>query len=1102
MPKIGLGTVSSFQNDSSAVATVNANSATLQTAFDNTLSRDGTSPNQMKAALDMNSFRILNPGMIDMGGQVLTGLPAAVNPDDAVRLADLSNFVVNGGGGGGGTGNVNGPATNLDGTVAIWNGINSKTIKDSAVNIGSSPEAFGATGGADDTAAFIALGNAIAAGTVHHVTCFPGRTYNVWPTTPSNPSTLINCNQVDGLFWDMNGANFNIGYTGTAVTNLFVFAGAKNVTMVGLKGTSALGYQDSNSTKGTTWVDCQQGGGAFGNQNMRFLNCNINGGIAGIVFTRSPGAGTFSNNIEVTGKFQNVGYPLNLQMDGCGTRFNIDSIDHSRAVFLYNVRDVKGTLRATRTAASSGHFDGILEDLNISIQGNALENVSGLSNSTTSDIDITYIDQDSTVYSSGPVMIEHIPNGVSTTANNITIRYDVKLNGTPSTNVFTTVVVNPTPGGIVNNGIVLTGRILGDTGANNLMCLMSANAFTGVTNYGATDIGRYAIRDMYIPNCTKPLACGANDTWINLQNVYMPNATTPAFDGGANTNRRSYRQVLFSGTAGGDPVSSGLNIWDQSAANVALRARAGNAIMFDNPSSSAIAVIGGGSGSFDLSSTVATDIRFSYNNTLAWRITTGGLLTPQTDNNINIGDATHRVGSLFATNHILTGNTSGQLTLKAAAVAGTNTLTLPAGSTDFSATGGSGQVVKQTSAGGAFTVATVAASEISSGATLTAANDTNVTLTMSGSTTSVLAATTITAGWTGTLAVSRGGTGAGTFTSNAILKGNGTGAITADGTWTLPVTAGVSSLTGTMTATNAISLTNLSGTYTDVTQPVWQNWSVSFNNSGVTGPTPMTGFKVQAFTSVSNTAANSNVHMNDYQANFTATGGASLNTMNAFRARAGIFGTSPTGTITNINYFDMDQFQYSQTGSPSLTITNLCGMFVDNVAASTPPAGVTITNQYGIKIAAQNFGATNRYALFYDSDNTGNHPVVIQASGGVNIGVNSDPGVNNLQVAGFIGSKAPVTVTGSTYTVGANDVSIILNNAGGGVTITFPSASGGNVGRWIYVITKQNFGANSASSNIQPATTTTLTNVLLSATAGKFAALQSDGTNWVVMMAN
>ncbi len=67
----------------------------------------------------------------------------------------------------------------------------------------------------------------------------------------------------------------------------------------------------------------------------------------------------------------------------------------------------------------------------------------------------------------------------------------------------------------------------------------------------------------------------------------------------------------------------------------------------------------------------------------------------------------------------LDGATSGTLTLTPPAVAGSSIVTLPAGTTNFSATGGASQVVKQDTAGGAFTVGTV----ITSGLTCTATND-------------------------------------------------------------------------------------------------------------------------------------------------------------------------------------------------------------------------------------------------------------------------------------------------------------------------------------------------------------------------------------------
>lgn len=58
--KITLGSIASFQNDTTAVAQYNANNALITAAFDNTLSRDGTSPNQMNSALDLNGNTLLN----------------------------------------------------------------------------------------------------------------------------------------------------------------------------------------------------------------------------------------------------------------------------------------------------------------------------------------------------------------------------------------------------------------------------------------------------------------------------------------------------------------------------------------------------------------------------------------------------------------------------------------------------------------------------------------------------------------------------------------------------------------------------------------------------------------------------------------------------------------------------------------------------------------------------------------------------------------------------------------------------------------------------------------------------------------------------------
>lgn len=83
MAKLITKHITNLQNESSASSSINANFEATAVALENTLSRDGTSPNQMSANLDMNSNRILN-----------LPLPAAVT--EPVRLGDLTNLVAQG----------------------------------------------------------------------------------------------------------------------------------------------------------------------------------------------------------------------------------------------------------------------------------------------------------------------------------------------------------------------------------------------------------------------------------------------------------------------------------------------------------------------------------------------------------------------------------------------------------------------------------------------------------------------------------------------------------------------------------------------------------------------------------------------------------------------------------------------------------------------------------------------------------------------------------------------------------------------------------------------------------------------------------------------
>lgn len=77
MPKVTLTDLSAGYGLASSY---NANNTAIETAFDNTLSRDGSTPNTMGAELDMNSNKIVN---------VANG----VNPNDAVNLAQVQALI-------------------------------------------------------------------------------------------------------------------------------------------------------------------------------------------------------------------------------------------------------------------------------------------------------------------------------------------------------------------------------------------------------------------------------------------------------------------------------------------------------------------------------------------------------------------------------------------------------------------------------------------------------------------------------------------------------------------------------------------------------------------------------------------------------------------------------------------------------------------------------------------------------------------------------------------------------------------------------------------------------------------------------------------------
>lgn len=97
---------------------------------------------------------------------------------------------------------------------------------------------------------------------------------------------------------------------------------------------------------------------------------------------------------------------------------------------------------------------------------------------------------------------------------------------------------------------------------------------------------------------------------------------------------------------------------------------------------------------------------------------------------------------------------------------------------------------------------------------------------------------------------------------------------------------------------------------------------------------------------------------------------------------------------------------------------------------------------------------------------------------------------------GFLARGIPAIKTAS-FTVADNETHIICNGAAS-ITVTLPNASTW-VGREIFIKTIAAQTVVSASSNVKPIATNTAGTAILAGTAGTWALLVSDGTNWVVM---
>jgi hypothetical protein len=130
MAKLTLSDLASLANQASAIATINANNALIETALENTLSRDGTSPNGMGADLDMNSNSIIN-------------LPDPVSDQEAATKSYVDSLLEDNNLG---EGDLVLPGSTTSNALVRWGSTTGGTLKDSPITVDDAGVATGITG--------------------------------------------------------------------------------------------------------------------------------------------------------------------------------------------------------------------------------------------------------------------------------------------------------------------------------------------------------------------------------------------------------------------------------------------------------------------------------------------------------------------------------------------------------------------------------------------------------------------------------------------------------------------------------------------------------------------------------------------------------------------------------------------------------------------------------------------------------------------------------------------------------------------------------------------------------------------------------------------